>query len=641
VSATPKVAAPQVSATPKVAAPQVSATPKVAAPQVSATPKVAAPQVSATPKVAAPQVSAAPKVAAPQVSAAPKVAGVAAKPQQKTKAPAAILEGLNFGEAEMPPDALVGTKVGDYEIEARIGTSPSGSIYRAKQTSMNRNVRFYTLDSAKAADPSAIEAFLADASAKANVNHPSVFAIYEEGEGGGTFYFSCEYEPCSSLEQIQQAGRRLNELQALHILKVVADVLGTLARAGTPHEMISARSILIGQHGRARVANIAMHQPAEIFDSTAEMTRLAALVLEAMEPVSENPLGVRELLEQTAAGAGPASWPAFSQALRALEPKVRPQDAYKLDAQERAAIRMVEEAKKRQRRNMLVSSALSLVLLTAALTAAYFFIFGPKGTDTKKYESMIQIPAGEFIYQDGEKVTLPTFYIDEFEVTIAQYAKFLQYLEENPGEAEKFAHPDQPKGKSHVPAEWADMDELRPPMPGYYTRARRWGRYQAAALSLDSPVFGVDWFDAYAYAKWKGRRLPTEQEWEKAGRGTDGRKFPWGNEPDPKNVNSGVDLDPNPKKGGDIDGYKRWAPVDAIRGDRSPYGVAGMAGNVSEWTSSFDTDPQFSSGKLPVIRGGNWRNPDYTITRRVLLLTDLQADNGLGFRTASDSPPAQ
>jgi formylglycine-generating enzyme required for sulfatase activity/DNA-binding NarL/FixJ family response regulator len=612
--------------------------PEPAAPQVAATPKVAAPQVAATPKVAAPQVAATPKVAAPQVAAR---AGISARPKQSTRAPAAILEGLNLGEAEMPPDALVGTKVGDYQIEARIGASQYGFIYRAKQTSMNRNVRFNTLDSAKAADPSAVEGFLADASAKANVNHPSIFAIYEEGEGGGTYYFSCEYEPCSSLEQIRQAGRKLTELQALQILKVVADVLGTLARTGTPHEMISARSILIGEHGRTRVANIALHKPVEIFDSTAEMSRLAGLLLESMEPVSETPLGLRELLDQTAAGAGPASWPAFSQALAALEPKVRPQDAYKLDAQDRAAIRIVEEAKKRQRRNMIVSSAVSLVLLTAALASIYFFIFAPKDSDTKRFENMVQIPAGEFIYQDGQKATLPTFYIDEFEVTIAQYAKFLQYLEENPEEAEKFAHPDQPKGKSHVPAEWADMTELRPPMPGYYTRARRWGRYQQAQLGLDSPVFGVDWFDAHAYAKWKGRRLPTEQEWEKAARGTDGRKFPWGDEPDPKNVNSGADLDPNPKKGGDIDGYKRWAPVDAIKADRSPFGVAGMAGNVSEWTATFDTDPQFSAGKLPVIRGGNWRNPDYVITRRVLLLTDLQSDNALGFRTASDTPPSQ
>ena len=176
-------------------------------------------------------------------------------------------------------------------------------------------------------------------------------------------------------------------------------------------------------------------------------------------------------------------------------------------------------------------------------------------------------------------------------------------------------------------------------MPGYYTRAKQWGRYQDAFLDVNCPVFGVDWFDAYAYAKWKGRRLPSEEEWEKAARGRGGFKFPWGNEPDPKKVNSGSDFDPDPKKGGETDGYKRWAPVDAEKGDRSPFGVMGMAGNVSEWTGSFDADPQAPGKKIPVIRGGNWTNHDYGLTRRVFPSTDLETSDALGFRTASDVQP--
>ena len=60
-----------------------------------------------------------------------------------------------------------------------------------------------------------------------------------------------------------------------------------------------------------------------------------------------------------------------------------------------------------------------------------------------------------------------------------------------------------------------------------------------------------------------------------------------------------------------------------------------------EWTATLDTDPRMSSQKIPVIRGGNWKNPDYSIARRVLLLTDLQADDALGFRTASDVQPGK
>ena len=75
--------------------------------------------------------------------------------------------------------------------------------------------------------------------------------------------------------------------------------------------------------------------------------------------------------------------------------------------------------------------------------------------------------------------------------------------------------------------------------------------------------------------------------------------------------------------------------------DKSPFGVVGLAGNVSEWTASSGEDPRMQGNKIPVIRGGNWKNPDYSLTRRVLLLTSLQTDEALGFRTASDSPPGR
>jgi formylglycine-generating enzyme required for sulfatase activity len=370
-----------------------------------------------------------------------------------------------------------------------------------------------------------------------------------------------------------------------------------------------------------------------------ELGRIIAGVL----PETSQGLGVRKFASSLASGETDAfpDWSALSQKITAMEPNVAPEDAYKLEAQERAASRMVEVARKRQRRSMLISSAVSLCLFSLALGSLWWFLFRPKGGDVRAFNRMIEIPGGEFIYQDGQKLSLPTFFIDEYEVSIGQYAEFLKYLEQHPGEAVKFDHPGQPKGKSHVPAQWADQDLATGTMHGYYARAKRWGKYHDAPLDVNCPVFGVDWFDAFAFAKWKGRRLPTEQEWEKAARGTQGFKYPWGNEPDGTRVNSGSDFDPNPKKGGEQDGYKRWSPVDAKKGDRSPFGVIDTAGNVSEWTASMDTDPRMSSQKIPVIRGGNWKNPDYSIARRVLLLTDLQADDALGFRTASDVQPGK
>ena len=255
----------------------------------------------------------------------------------------------------------------------------------------------------------------------------------------------------------------------------------------------------------------------------------------------------------------------------------------------------------------------------------------------KDLGTMIEIPAGEFQYQD-KIMTLPTFYISKYEVTIAEYNEFLEFLKENPDWATSFDSPDQPKGKTHVPEDWADLNELKPPRPGYYTRARMWGKYHDAPLTLDSPVFGVDWYDAYAYAKWKGQRLPSEQEWEKAARGKG--LYPWGDENKPEWANTGLDFSPNPDPtvGGDKDGSKRHSRVNFPKTDKSEFGIFGTAGNVSEWTASFAEDPQIPGSQKPVIRGGNWKTKDHQITRRVLKLAELQSDEALGFRTASDDP---
>jgi len=640
--ATP-VATPTARPTPVAA----TATPKpVATPVATATPRAVAVAPRAV-AVATPKVVAQPAAAAPVKAVAQPVAAVSAKPVAVSPRPAAakapnVSQAMVLGsEVELPPDELVGQVVGHYAIEAKIGDGPMGGIYRARQTTVARYVRFYALDRAMAADPTAVQRFLANASAKAKATHPLVIAVYEAGESHGTYFYSCEYLPCRSLGQIRASGGHLDESTAREVLRAVAAVLGSFGREKIEHDLISENAILIGPHNRPRIANIAASEASHAFDLAAEMGRVGEILISALPPpATSSPLyPLAEVLKDPA--KAPASWAAYEQLLTSSAPKAAPTDAYKLDAQERAAVRMVEDAKKRQKKNMLINTVVSLVLFSVALFAVYYSFFRPKGGAMRDLSDMVEIPAGEFVYQEGQKVTLPRFYISEYEVTIAEYAQFLDDLEKNPAKADAVAHPKQPKGKSHVPVGWADMKELNPPMPGYYARAQRWGAYQNAALDVNSPVFGVDWFDAYAYAKWKGQRLPTEQEWEKAARGTDGRKFPWGNDEDPKRSNTGSDLNPNPKLGGETDGFKRWSPVDAKKGDKSPFGMFGAAGNVSEWTATYSSSPEMGGDELPVIRGGNWKSQDASVTRRVLKLMDLQADDALGFRTASDTPPGK
>ena len=195
--------------------------------------------------------------------------------------------------------------------------------------------------------------------------------------------------------------------------------------------------------------------------------------------------------------------------------------------------------------------------------------------------SMVLVPAGEFTMgnltgdsdeRPAHRVYLDAFYIDRYEVTVGQYAAFLQ------------------EAGNHTPSDWKTMNQ-----PAHQKR----------------PVANVDWADAAAYCKWAGKRLPTEAEWEKAARGTDGRLYPWGNEaPTPLHANYG-------KTG--LNNHGASVPVGSLEEGKSPYGLYDMAGNVWEWVSDwYDHDYYKNSpsknptgppmGGYKVIRGGSWNS---------------------------------
>ncbi|TAJ10783.1 MAG: hypothetical protein EPO61_00435 [Nitrospirae bacterium] len=205
---------------------------------------------------------------------------------------------------------------------------------------------------------------------------------------------------------------------------------------------------------------------------------------------------------------------------------------------------------------------------------------------------MVLVPGGEFIYGEGDErrhLTLPPFYMDKYEVTTKRYAKFLQEI-------------------------------------GRKERERSNESSQASAG--DRPIIGVDWQDAEAYCRHYGERLPTEEEWEKAARGTDGRIYPWGNHEPTRNLASY-----------DWDGKQRWhgysglLPVGAFEAGKSPYGIYDLAGSVTEWTSSdFDRDTK-------VVRGGSWLVDPWTLraAHRHGIIPTYRL-NVLGFRCLQDAP---
>lgn len=225
---------------------------------------------------------------------------------------------------------------------------------------------------------------------------------------------------------------------------------------------------------------------------------------------------------------------------------------------------------------------------------------------------MVLIPAGEFTMgsdkgdddeQPIHKVFLDGFYIDKFEVTNGRFAKFVEAILSEPP--------------------WGFGDKETP------------------VLHADKPVRWVNWMDAMGYCLWAGKRLPTEAEWEKAARGTDGRVYPWGNDP-PTPAHAVFGL----KEGG--------ADTVSAVGNRdkgkSPYGVHDLAGNLYEWTLDWYDDEFYSKitainprgpdeGTAKVQRGGSYINNPYRLRASFRTKGDpTEHDPNVGFRCAQDIP---
>lgn len=187
------------------------------------------------------------------------------------------------------------------------------------------------------------------------------------------------------------------------------------------------------------------------------------------------------------------------------------------------------------------------------------------------FGEMAEIPAGEFLYGDDKRTEMieQAFFIDIYPVTNAQYEEFIQA-----GGYEQDDYWSEP-GK-----QWKKEKNITLPK---FWHDEKWN-------APGNPVVGVSYYEAEAYAAWAGKRLPSEKEWERAARGTDGREYPWGDEFDSERCNTKES------------GIGKTTRVSRYPNGVSPAGCYDMAGNVWEWTSTDDDQRK-------VLRGGSWNSP--------------------------------
>jgi len=225
---------------------------------------------------------------------------------------------------------------------------------------------------------------------------------------------------------------------------------------------------------------------------------------------------------------------------------------------------------------------IALLVLVLLSLDRYFFHF----LETAPAE-MVLIPAGSFIMGSDKKdlsgvgrefglqkplyedehpqrtISLQTFYLDRYEVTNADYDRFVQATR--------------------------------------YRTPQHWEGGKIPSGQEHFPVTNVSWYDAQEYCQWLGKRLPSEAEWEKAARGSKGLEYPWGETFNPTKANVGAE------------GIIGLMPVGSFKAGLSPYGVSDLAGNAWEWVEDWyraypgsDYHSEFFGSKYKVLRGGSY-----------------------------------
>ncbi len=553
---------------------------------------------------------------------------------------------------------LIGKQIDRYQIIEQVGQGGMAVVYRALDVRLEREValKIIRIDEIPASQHARLlKRFEREAKAMAKFAHAHIVPVFDYGEHLGTPYLVMAFLAGGTLKDAIKTGG-MAWRQALATVLPVADALGYAHSLGVIHRDIKPGNIMFDQSKRAVLTDFGIAKILETDDTTLTGTGLGVGTPEYMAP------------EQWKGQAGAASDQyALGVVLYELLTGQKP---YTAETPVAVALKQMSEPIRRPGELVAgVPESVEQVLLRALAREA-----GGRHADMAAFRQALEqcLGAGEVVIPHQVTPPVMTGSEDEtrdiFEMTPLETAEPVKALESvhaagqqeerrielaegvwmafvhvpggaflmGAGAEDGYAEADEkPQHRVHLDGYWMGKVTVTNAQYACY-RAAQGKRHIYMKHKADYPVVNVRWQDAVAFCAWASAqsgmmvRLPTEAEWEKAARGTDGRLYPWGNEA------------PNAQLA--VFNTEDVRVVGSCPAGTSAYGALDMAGNVWEWVSDWyaadyyanapDENPTGpASGEYRVLRGGSWFNSvrNLRASVRFRFFPDY-ADFNLGFR---------
>lgn len=486
--------------------------------------------------------------------------------------------------------------LGEYRLIELLAETPLTRTWLAEQVSVSRRV---LVDELRAEQAHQQDTFLADVRAKAAVEHPLIGSVYEAVAEPGLCYFAHELLHGATLADRCQAAEPFPPARLAHLLRRIAEAHlqhETLGQATSP---LGLQHLHLDDQGVLRLDNLAIAGPRTPEQSVRDIVHLGQALcplVAAAQPGSTRLLTLLGWMRGEELEA-PLNWDQIRDLCGQIEQQL---------AQPAPVTPTQSGSYSRSKPIMAILTTVGLLTLIVALAWSLRpRTKTPPAHPRSNLPDAVLISAGKHPTPDGTEEALKAFRISAHEVTIGQYAEFLETLETLAQDHRErtFDHENQPPDKtSHLPDAWSAM----------LAAAKANAIWRDCLVTLDSPVVGVDWWDAAAYAEWKQVRLATQEEWFAALH---------------QDLAEPAGLQP-----------AAWIPVTATTADHTPHGLVGMAGSVCEWTRRPAVNPANPLGERKwVIVGGSFLKPcSNALTREWTDNRSLRRPD-LGFRIVLDA----